>query len=199
MLVFAILTVFIAGLMVGRTPEYLGKKIEKKEVKLAMLFVLAASFSILTMTAIASITNLPEKSYLNAPGATYNNTNNSGAHGFSEILYAFSSATGNSGSAFAGLKPNTPFYNLTLAFAMIICRFFMLIPAVALAGSLAVKNYCATIRGDLSHPWLAVYRIAFKHNFNCRCPDLFPCINLRSNCGTLLDAVWPVVLDLRSR
>ncbi len=156
-LVYAILTVFIAGLMVGRTPEYLGKKIEKKEVKLAMLFVLAGAFSILTMTAAASVADLPVKSYMNAPGPTYNNVANAGAHGFSEILYAFSSGTGNNGSAFAGINANTPYYNITLALAMIIGRFFMMIPIVALAGSLANKKYVPPSVGTFpTHGWLFI-------------------------------------------
>lgn len=140
MLVFAVLTVFIAGLMVGRTPEYLGKKIEKKEVKMAMLFVLAGAISALSFTAVASVCDLPVQSYWNSAGATANNINNAGAHGFSEILYAFSSATANNGSAFAGLNANTPFYNLTLAAAMFVGRFFMIIPVLAMAGSLCKKR-----------------------------------------------------------
>ncbi len=139
-IVFAVLTVFIAGLMVGRTPEYLGKKIEQKEVKMAMLFVLIAAFSILIFTAVATAINLPIGSALNPPGAPVNNTNNAGAHGFSEILYAFSSGTANNGSAFAGLNANTPFYNICLGVAMFIGRFLMLVPVLALAGSLAQKK-----------------------------------------------------------
>jgi K+-transporting ATPase ATPase A chain len=141
MLVFAVLTVFIAGLMVGRTPEYLGKKIEKKEVKMAILFTLTSAASILIFTAIAAISQFPEKSYWNAPGATYNNVNNAASHGFSEILYAFSSATGNNGSAFAGITANTPFYNLTTGLAMLIGRFLMIVPVLAMAGSLVGKKY----------------------------------------------------------
>ena len=147
MLVYAILTVFIAGLMVGRTPEYLGKKIEQKEVKMAMLFVLAGATSILVFTALASVLDLPAHSALNRvalsntyEGATYNNINNSGPHGFSEILYTFSSGTGNNGSAFAGITVNTPFYNLTIGLAMLIGRFLMLLPVLAIAGSLAAKK-----------------------------------------------------------
>jgi len=147
MLIFAVLTVFIAGLMVGRTPEYLGKKIEKKEVKMAMLFILAAAASILIFTALASVLELPVKHILNASGATYNNVNNVGPHGFSEILYAFSSATGNNGSAFAGINVNTPFYNITLALAMLLGRFFMSIPVLALAGALAAKKYIPPTSG----------------------------------------------------
>jgi len=141
MLIYAVLTVFIAGLMVGRTPEYVGKKIEKKEVKMAMLFVLAAAFSILVFTAVASVLELPAKDFLNPQGALTNNLNNGGPHGLSEILYAFSSGTGNNGSAFAGISVNTPLYNTLLGIAMFIGRFLMMVPVLALAGSLAAKKY----------------------------------------------------------
>ncbi len=129
MLIFAILAVFIAGLMVGRTPEYLGKKIDAKEVKMAMLAILILPFSILGFTALATV--LPAG--LAGPA-------NSGPHGFSEILYAFTSATGNNGSAFAGISANTPFYNTTLGIAMFIGRFLMIAPMLAIAGSLAAKK-----------------------------------------------------------
>ena len=151
MLVFAVLTVFIAGLMVGRTPEYLGKKIEQKEVKMAMLYVLAAAASILIFTGISSVLEFPKEGALaewnrwsTTPtyyGGTFNNINNSGPHGLSEILYAFSSATGNNGSAFAGITVNTPFYNLAIGLAMLIGRFLLIIPMLAIAGSLAAKKY----------------------------------------------------------
>ncbi len=129
MLVFAILAVFIAGLMVGRTPEYMGKKIDAKEVKMAMLAILILPFSILGFTALATV--LPAG--LAGPA-------NSGPHGFSEILYAYTSATGNNGSAFAGISANTPFYNTTLGIAMFIGRFLMIAPIMAIAGSLATKK-----------------------------------------------------------
>ncbi|HXC27246.1 MAG TPA: potassium-transporting ATPase subunit KdpA, partial [Stellaceae bacterium] len=129
MLLFAILAVFIAGLMVGRTPEYLGKKIESKEVKMAMLAILILPFSMLGFTALAAV--LPDG--LAGPA-------NQGPHGFSEILYAYTSATGNNGSAFAGLTASTPFYNTTLGFAMFMGRFLMIVPMLAIAGSLAAKK-----------------------------------------------------------
>ena len=129
MLLFAILAVFIAGLMVGRTPEYLGKKIEAKEVKMAMLAILILPLSILGFTAIAVVVKDGLAGMANA-----------GPHGFSEALYAYTSATGNNGSAFAGISANTMFYNTTLAFAMLIGRFLMVIPALAIAGSLARKK-----------------------------------------------------------
>ena len=129
MLVFVILAVFIAGLMVGRTPEYLGKKIGAFDVKMAMLALLVLCLSILGFSAWAAV------SQWGLAGL-----NNSGPHGLSEILYAFSSATGNNGSAFAGLTANTPWYNTTLGVAMLIGRFLMIIPIMALAGSLAQKK-----------------------------------------------------------
>jgi K+-transporting ATPase ATPase A chain len=129
MLVFVILAVFIAGLMVGRTPEYLGKKIQSYEVKMAMLALLVLALSILGFAAWASVS---------AWGLA--GLNNSGPHGLSEILYAFSSANGNNGSAFAGLSANTPWYNTTLGIAMFVGRFLMIVPIMAMAGSLARKK-----------------------------------------------------------
>ena len=131
-LLYAIVAVFIAGLMVGRTPEYVGKKIEQKEVKMAMLALIATAFSILVIAAISLL--------VNPAGSAGAGLNNNGPHGFSEVLYAYSSATGNNGSAFAGLSANTPWYNLTLGFAMLIGRFLFLIPLLAAAGSLARKK-----------------------------------------------------------
>jgi K+-transporting ATPase ATPase A chain len=139
-LLYCILAVFIAGLMVGRTPEYLGKKIEQKEVKMAMLAVIATAFSVLVFTALSSVIEFPVKGYWNAGGAAIANLNNSGPHGFGEILYAYASGTGNNGSAFAGLSANTPWYNLTLGLSMWIGRFLFLIPLLAAAGSLAAKK-----------------------------------------------------------
>ena len=137
----AILAVFIAGLMVGRTPEYLGKKVEAFEIKMAMLVALVLGASILGFTAIASV--LPE----GTAGPLNPGPLNPGPHGFSEILYAFSSQTGNNGSAFAGLTGNTPFYNITGALAMLIGRYGMIIPILALAGSMAMKRSVAPSLG----------------------------------------------------
>lgn len=139
-LLYCILAVFIAGLMVGRTPEYLGKKIEQKEVKMAMLAVIATAASILIFAGLTAAVSFPAKDYWNPPGAAIANVNNNGPHGFSEILYAYVSGTGNNGSAFAGLNANTPWYNLTIGLAMLIGRFFFLIPLMAAAGSLAAKK-----------------------------------------------------------
>jgi len=129
MLVFVVLAVFIAGLMVGRTPEYLGKKIQSYEVKMAMLALLVLAVSILGFAAWASV------SQWGLAGL-----NNNGPHGLSEMLYAFSSANGNNGSAFAGLNANTPWYNTTIGLAMLVGRFLMIIPIMAMAGSLGRKK-----------------------------------------------------------
>ncbi len=147
MLLYAIVGVFIAGLMVGRTPEYLGKKIEQKEVKMAMVAIIATAFSILVFAAITVVIPLAKNGYWNAPGAPIANVNNLGPHGFSEILYAFSSASENNGSAFAGLNVNTPWYNLFLGLAMLIGRFGFILPALAIAGSLAAKKKVPTTSG----------------------------------------------------
>ncbi|MDQ6699360.1 MAG: potassium-transporting ATPase subunit KdpA, partial [Acidobacteriota bacterium] len=140
MLMYAILAVFIAGLMVGRTPEYLGKKIEKKEVKMAMLALLVLAASILLFSAASSVTQFAKGSYWNSAGPAAASLGNPGAHGFSEILYAYTSATGNNGSAFAGLSANSPWWNTTIGFAMLIGRYLMIIPLLAAAGSLAEKR-----------------------------------------------------------
>jgi K+-transporting ATPase ATPase A chain len=136
MLVFVVLAVFIAGLMVGRTPEYAGKKIQSYEVKMAMLALLVLALDILAFTAWAVV------SQWGLAGL-----NNNGPHGLSEILYAYSSCTGNNGSAFAGLSANTPWYNTTLGLAMFIGRFLMIVPIMAMAGSLAQKKLVPTSAG----------------------------------------------------
>ena len=136
MLLFVIVAMFVAGLMVGRTPEYLGKKLEAKEVKMAMLGILILPLSMLGFTAVAVVIQ-PALSALS----------NAGPHGFSEALYAYTSATGNNGSAFAGLSANTPFWNSTLGLAMFIGRFLMIIPMLAIAGSLAAKKIVPTSAG----------------------------------------------------
>ena len=129
MLIFVVLSVFIAGLMVGRTPEYLGKKIEGYDIKLAMLYVLIFPLIILVLTAVSVLSPVALSSL-----------GNNGPHGFSEILYAYVSTAGNNGSAFGGLSPNTNWYNLTLAFNMLAGRFLMKVPMLALAGNLAQKK-----------------------------------------------------------
>jgi K+-transporting ATPase ATPase A chain len=136
MLAFAIVAMFVAGLMVGRTPEYLGKKLEAKEVKMTILALLSLPLSILGWTALATVV---------PPGLA--GIANTGPHGFSEILYAFTSGTGNNGSAFAGISANTLFYNMTIAGAMLMGRFIFVIPLLAVAGSLAQKKLLAPSAG----------------------------------------------------
>jgi K+-transporting ATPase ATPase A chain len=182
MLMYAVVAVFIAGLMVGRTPEYVGKKIEKFEVRMAILAVLILFANVVSWTALAVSVNLPpgrnsmtftdrqvakEAKFLKAHrlaawnhvnnsspsnyyGATYNNINNSGAHGFAEVLYSYASQTGNNGSAFAGLTGNTPYYSFTGGIAMLIGRFLMIIPLLAMAGSLARKKVVPASAGTLA-------------------------------------------------
>jgi K+-transporting ATPase ATPase A chain len=139
-LIYCIIAVFIAGLMVGRTPEYLGKKLEQKEVKMAMLAIIVTSACILVFSSLSTQAVFAAKGYWNPPGAAIANMTNSGPHGLGEILYAYTSATGNNGSAFAGLNVNTPWYNLSLGLSMLIGRFLFLIPILAAAGSLAAKK-----------------------------------------------------------
>ncbi|MCZ2341299.1 MAG: potassium-transporting ATPase subunit KdpA [Bacteroidales bacterium] len=148
MLMFVIVAVFVAGLMVGRTPEYLGKKVEAFEMKMASLVILVPPIIILVGTAVA----------VAGPGLRYNaadtgeikdNLNNPGAHGFSEVLYAFSSAAANNGSAFAGLTANEPFYNTALGLAMLMARFWLIIPVLAVAGALARKSCTPASAGTL--------------------------------------------------
>jgi K+-transporting ATPase ATPase A chain len=146
MVIFIILTVFIAGLMVGRTPEYLGKKIEAFEVQMAIIAILAPGFVILLFTAWASVSV-----------AGLSGLNNAGPHGFSEILYAYSSAAGNNGSSFAGLNANTLFYNLTLGAGMLIGRFGVIIPVLAIAGNMAMKKVTPSSVGTFrTDNWLFI-------------------------------------------
>jgi K+-transporting ATPase ATPase A chain len=146
MVIFIIITVFIAGLMVGRTPEYLGKKIEAFEVQMAIIAVLAPNLVIQIFSAWASVSSYGLSSL-----------NNAGPHGFSEILYAYSSAAGNNGSAFAGLNANTVFYNLTLGFGMLIGRFGVIIPVLAIAGNMAKKKITPLSAGTFhTDNWLFI-------------------------------------------
>jgi K+-transporting ATPase ATPase A chain len=182
MLMYAVVAVFLAGLMVGRTPEYIGKKIEKYEVRMAILAVLILVANVVAWTALGANVNLPpgkdsvtftdkqaadEQKLLaahpaafwnhvngsspsNYYGATWNNVNNSGAHGFSEVLYQYASQTANNGSAFAGFTGNTPYFNATGGVAMLIGRFLMIIPLLAMAGSLARKKVVPMTAGTLA-------------------------------------------------
>jgi K+-transporting ATPase ATPase A chain len=150
MLVYALITVFIAGLMVGRTPEYLGKKIQSYEMKMASIVLLAPLLAVLLGTALAVITDAGKAGVLNT-----------GAHAFSEILYAFSSAGNNNGSAFAGLTAATPFYDTALGWAMLVSRFFCMLPVLAIAGSLAAKGAVPPSAGTLpTHTPLFVFLLA---------------------------------------
>jgi potassium-transporting ATPase potassium-binding subunit len=148
-LLFAILAVFIAGLMVGRTPEYVGKKIEQKEVKMAMLALIATAGFTLVFTAVSAVVPFAAGGYWNPPGPAVANLANHGPHGLSALLYAYSSATGNNGSAFAGLNANTPWFNLSLGVAMLAGRFLFLLPLLAAAGSLAAKKATPVTSGTL--------------------------------------------------
>jgi K+-transporting ATPase ATPase A chain len=151
MLMFVIIAVFVAGLMVGRTPEYLGKKIESFEMKMASLCILIPPLLVLVGAAVAVMTDTGRSAVSNV-----------GPHGFSEILYAFSSTSNNNGSAFAGLSTDRPFYNIALALAMLIGRYGLAVPVLAAAGSLAAKKYVPPSAGTLSTytplfiVWLAV-------------------------------------------
>jgi K+-transporting ATPase ATPase A chain len=138
MLVFAVMAVFISGLMIGRTPEYLGKKIEAFEMKMVSIAILVTPLLVLAGTAVAVMTEAGRAGIANP-----------GAHGFSEILYALSSASNNNGSAFAGLSVNTLFYNVLLAIAMWFGRFGVIVPVLALAGALAAKKRIAVTTGTM--------------------------------------------------
>jgi K+-transporting ATPase ATPase A chain len=137
-LLFVLVAAFVGGLMIGRTPEYVGNKIEAREIKLAMLAILAVPTALLLLTALAVV----NPAGLSALG-------NAGPHGFTEVLYAYTSAANTNGSAFAGLSTNTPFYNLTLTLAMTVGRFMVVVPVLALAGSLATKRRIAASNGTL--------------------------------------------------
>jgi K+-transporting ATPase ATPase A chain len=150
MLLFAVLAVFIAGLMVGRTPEYIGKKIEGKEVKMAMLALIATASVILIFAAISSVAQFSKGGYWNgANGAAIANLTNTGPHGFGEILYLFTSSAANNGSAFGGINGNTPWYNLAGGITMLVGRFLIIIPMLAVAGSLAAKKRVPVTSGTL--------------------------------------------------
>jgi K+-transporting ATPase ATPase A chain len=149
MFLLVLVTVFIAGLMVGRTPEYLGKKIEGREIKLVMLSLVATAAAMLLFSALSLIIHFSPASMFNAPGAPIANLGNPGSHGLSEILYANASAVATNGSSFAGLNANTPWFNVTLGLEMLIGRFLVIIPALAIAGSLARKRKLAATLGTM--------------------------------------------------
>jgi K+-transporting ATPase ATPase A chain len=149
MLLYAILGVFIAGLMVGRTPEYICKKIQQKEVKMALLAVLATAFLILTFSGLSIAVSLAKGGYWNPQGPAAANLGNGGPHGLSEMLYAYTSVSENNGSAFGGITPGTPWFDLTTGLAMLFGRFLFMIPALAIAGSLASKKVVPSSAGTL--------------------------------------------------
>jgi potassium-transporting ATPase potassium-binding subunit len=149
MILIVMVTIFIAGLMVGRTPDYLGKKIEGKEIKMVMLaFVLTAAATLL-FSIVPFLAKFQQNGYWNPHGPLTSNLANSGPHGLSEILYANGSAVATNGSAMAGLNANTPWFNLTLGLEMLIGRFLVIIPALAIAGSLARKGRLAVTIGSM--------------------------------------------------
>ena len=176
MLLFAIVAVFVAGLMVGRTPEYLGKKIEAREVKMAILAILILPLSILGFTALAVVVT---------PGLA--GMANSGPHGFSEALYAYTSATGNNGSAFAGLSANTPFYNTTLGLAMWIGRFFFIVPMLADSRFARGQEDRAGLGWNLPDRWRAFRRSSDRRDLDHRRPDLLSGPRSRTDRGTSRD------------
>ena len=161
MLIFAIVAVFISGLMIGRTPEYLGKKIESFEMKMVSISVL-----------ITRIVGSGRYGNLGAVAGRQGGMLNPGAHGFSEVLYAFSSAANNNGSAFAGLSANTPFYNMMLARPCGSAVFCAIVPVLAIAGSLAQETSPSS--RHFAHPRPAVRDFTDCHGIDCRCLDLFP-------------------------
>jgi potassium-transporting ATPase potassium-binding subunit len=144
-----VLAVFLAGLMVGRTPEYLGKRIEAKEVKMVMLSLVATASIVLLFSALSFAVRFAPSGYWNPPGSPTANLTNQGPHGLSEILYANASAAATNGSAFAGLNANTPWFNLTLGVEMLIGRFLVILPALAIAGSLSRKPRVLVTSGTL--------------------------------------------------
>ena len=182
-LLFVIVAIFVAGLMVGRTPEYLGKKIEAKEVKMAMLAILCLPLAMLGFTAISVV--MP---------SSVASIANQGPHGFSEILYAYTSAAANNGSAFAGLTGNTPWYNLTLGIAMLMGRFLVIIPALAIAGSLAAKKTVPASFGTFPDQWRPVRRPARRRHPDRRRPDLPAGAGARTDRGASRDPVRPDLL-----
>ena len=159
MIVFAIVAVFVAGLMIGRTPEYLGKKIEAYEIKMSAIVVLVPLIAVLGGTAVAVMMDAGKAGVANP-----------GAHAFSEILYAFSSAGNNNGSAFAGLSANTPFYNLALGIAMLFSRYWLAVPTLALAGSLAAKKKMPAGAGTLPTTHAFVRRVPDQRRRDRRLP-----------------------------
>ena len=170
MIMFAIVAVFVSGLMIGRTPEYLGKKIEAYEMKMAAITILIPPLVVLGGTALAVMVDVGKASIFNP-----------GAHGFSEVLYAFSSAGNNNGSAFGGLSANTPFYNASLGLAMLFSRYWLAVPVLAIAGSLAAKKIVPVGLGTLPNAYSVVCCVIDRHRTHgwrsdlCACPGAGAC------------------------
>ena len=181
-LLFVILAIFVAGLMVRRTPEYVGKKIEAKEVKMAMLAILILPLMILGWTAVAAVNPQAVSQLANA-----------GPHGFSEILYLYTSSTGNNGSAFAGITANTLFFNITGAIAMFVGRFIMIVPAMAIAGSLAAKKSVPPSLGTF-RPALGIWP-GRRRDPDCRRFDLLPRACPWADRRTVRDDGWHRLLN----
>lgn len=181
MLMFVILTVFVAGLMVGRTPEYLGKKIEPYEMKMASISVLIMPLIVLITTAYASVTDMGISSIANP-----------GAHGFTEILYAFTSMGNNNGSSFAGLNANTPFYSIVGGMLMLISRYWLAIPALAIAGSLAKKKKDSQQFRHISDSYTSFYYFISLYCHRSWCLVLFTSSCSWSYCGAFdaLGEIW---------
>ena len=182
MLIYAVVAVFIGGLMVGRTPEYVGKKIEQKEVKMAIIAILATSLVILCFTAISSVAPFAKEHYWNPPGPATANLNNGGPHGFSEILYAYSSGAGNNGSAFAGISANTPWYNLTIGLDMLVGRFLFIIPALGDCRQPGLKKIDPCNQRHIANERFAVCHSADRDRHHCGRAHLFPGALPRSDC-----------------
>ncbi len=177
MLLFVILAIFVAGLMVGRTPEYVGKKIEAKEVKMAMLAILVLPLMYLGWTAVAAV---------NPDALTQ--LGNAGPHGFSEMLYLYTSSTANNGSAFGGITANTMFFNITGAVAMFVGRFLMIIPAMAIAGSLAAKKTVPPSAGTFPTTGGLFHRPGRGRDSHRRWSHVLPCARARAHRRTSRDA-----------
>ena len=185
MLLFVVLAIFVAGLMVGRTPEYVGKKIEAREVKMAMLAILVLPLMYLGWTAVAVVYPPAVASMANA-----------GPHGFTEVLYAYTSQTGNNGSAFAGLTGNTFFYNVTGAVAMFVGRFFMIVPAMAMAGSLAAKKVDSAVCRHVADHGRPVRRPGGRRDPDHRRSHLLPGARARPDRrASRDDRQHPVLID----
>ncbi len=173
MLSYAILTMFLAGLMIGRTPEFMGKKLELLEMVMAVVIIITPAILQLILSSVAVSTQ-----------AGIASLGNTGPHGLSEIIYAFASASGNNGSAFAGLNANTVFYNLTTSLAMLIGRFSTIIPALAIAGTLAGKKIVPASVATFPTTSLLFTFMLVAVNYCCRRVDIFPGLNIGATYGT---------------